>query len=146
MKARVLLCVLAALTAACGSSTPTSPSSTTSTSTTSVASPTTTEEWDSTLTVGGSKCYSFSIAQNGTVNVTLTSISGDFVPPTVTISLGIGQPSGADCSTTTTSNVSTQTAAPQLTGAYGPGVFCVRVADVGNLFAPAHFSITVAHP
>jgi hypothetical protein len=35
--------------------------------------------------------------------------------------------------------------APQLTGTFGPGLFCVRVYDVGNLPAPASFSVTIAH-
>ena len=40
----------------------------------------------------------------------------------------------------------TPAAAPQATGTVGPGLFCVRVYDVGNLFAPANFNITIAHP
>lgn len=98
------------------------------------------------MPVGGAKFYSFSVAENGTVNLTLSSVSGDFVPGTVTIGLGIGQPSGTECSTTSTVNTSVQTAAPQLTGTYGPGVYCARVWDVGNLFAPANFTVVVAHP
>jgi len=101
--------------------------------------------WDSTLPVGGFKFYSFTVEQNGTVNVTLASIGGNFVPSTVTVGLGIGQPSGTDCSATSSSNVSTQATAPQVTGTYSPGVYCVRIADVGNLFAPATFSVLVAH-
>ena len=146
---RILVASLAVLAAACGSSSsPTSPTSTTgtSTSTTSIATPTVTEEWDSTLPVNGAKFYSFTVDQNGTVNVTLASIGGSFVPPTVTVSLGLGDPSGTDCSTTSTTNVSTLTAAPQVTGTLAPGVHCVRIADVGNLFAPGTFSVLVAHP
>jgi hypothetical protein len=146
MTSRVLIVVLAALTAACGSSSPTSPSSTTSNSTSSIADPSVSETWSSTVPVGGAKFYSFSIAANGTVNVTLSSVSGDFVPATVTLGLGIGQPSGTECSTTSTVNASVQTAAPQLTGTYSPGVYCVRVFDVGNLFAPANVTVVVAHP
>ena len=96
--------------------------------------------------MGGAKFYSFSVAENGTVNVTLSSVSGDYVPASVTLGLGIGQPSGTDCGTTSTVNASVQTAAPQLTGTYAPGVYCVRVFDVGNLFAPANVTLVVAHP
>jgi hypothetical protein len=73
-------------------------------------------------------------------------VSGAFVPPTVTVSLGIGQPSGTDCSTTISNDTTAQTAPPQVTGTMGPGVYCARIADVGNLFAPADFSVAVAHP
>lgn len=149
MTMRIPVAALAVWLAACGSSSsPTSPTSSTSTSTstTSVASPTVTEEWDGTLAVGGSRFYSFTVEDNGTVNVTLASIGGSFVPATVTVAVGLGDPSGTDCATTSTTNVSVQTAAPQVTSTLAPGVHCVRIADVGNLFAPANFSVLVAHP
>jgi len=82
---------------------------------------------------------------NGTVNVTLNSVTGTGVPPTVQLGLGIGQPSGTDCSATITATGGINTAAPQATGTFGPGIFCVRVFDVGNLFAPAAFNVTIAH-
>ena len=61
------------------------------------AAPTVTESFNGTLPVGGFKFYSFNIAANGTVNVTLNSVSGTGVPSTVQLGLGIGQPSGLDC-------------------------------------------------
>ena len=135
------------LFAACSHNSTTEPSLTsTSSTTTTVAAPTVTESFTGTLPVGGFRFYSFNIAANGTVNVTLKSITGTGVPSTVQVGLGIGQPSGADCATTVTVTAGSQFAAPQQTGVFGPGVFCVRVFDVGNLFAPAAFSITIAHP
>jgi hypothetical protein len=121
------------------------PSPTAASTTTTVAAPTTTEEFTGTVGVGGSTFYSFTIEQNGTVNVTLVAVQGAFVPPTVTLGLGIGTPSGTDCSTTSTQNAVAGSTA-QLTGTYGPGVFCAKVSDVGNLFAPASFTATIAHP
>jgi hypothetical protein len=94
--------------------------------------------------VGGSAFYSFNIAVNGTVNVTLTAVGGQGVPATVQLGLGIGTPAGIDCSVTS-SVTAGAAAAPQLTGTFGPGLFCVRVYDVGNLPAPAAFSVTIAH-
>jgi hypothetical protein len=133
--------------AACSHNSTTSPSSTSTTTTTTViASPTVSETFTGTLPVGGFKFYSFNIAANGTVNVTLNSVSGAGVPSTVQVGLGIGQPSGADCATTTAATVSSSSAAPHATGTFGPGAFCVRVYDVGNLFAPATFRVTIAHP
>jgi hypothetical protein len=132
---------------ACSHSSTTSPSATSTTTTTATAAaPTVSESFTGTLPVAGFKFYSFNIAANGTVNVTLNSVSGAGVPATVQLGLGIGQPSGLDCATTTTVTAGITAAAPQTTGVFGPGLFCVRVFDVGNLFAPANFNITIAHP
>ena len=132
---------------ACSHSSTTSPSATSTTTTTATAAaPTVSESFTGTLPVAGFKFYSFNIAANGTVNVTLNSVSGAGVPATVQLGLGIGQPSGLDCAATTTVTAGITAPAPQTTGTFGPGLFCVRVFDVGNLFAPANFNITIAHP
>jgi hypothetical protein len=110
-----------------------------------VAAPTTTETFNGTLPVGGFKFYSFAIAQNGTVNVALVSVTGDGVPATVTLALGLGHPAGTDCNATSV-NTTVASTPPQITGTYAPGVWCVRLADLGNLSAPATFAITIAHP
>lgn len=134
------------LSGACSHNSTTEPSLTSTSTTTTAAAPTVTEAFNGTLPVGGFRFYSFNIAVNGTVNVTLNSVSGTTVPKTVQLGLGIGQPSGADCAATVSATAGSAAAAPQATGVFGPGVFCVRVYDVGNLFAPATFSITIAHP
>ena len=94
--------------------------------------------------VGGAAFYSFNIAANGTVNVTLNAVGGTGVPVSVQLGLGIGTPAGVDC-TVTSSATAAAGATPQLTGTFGPGLFCVRVYDVGNLFGPAAFRATIAH-
>jgi hypothetical protein len=135
------------LSVACSHNSVAEPSLTSgSSSTTPAAAPTVTEQFNGTLPVGGFRFYSFNIAVNGTVNVTLNSVAGAGVPSTVQLGLGIGQPSGTDCATTVTATAGSQFAAPQTTGTFGPGLFCVRVFDVGNLFGPATFAITIAHP
>src|SRR5438445_7432670 len=132
---------------ACSHSSTTSPSATsTTTTTTTAAAPTVSESFTGTLPVAGFKFYSFNIAVNGTVNVTLNSVSGAGVPSTVQLGLGIGQPAGTDCTTSVVQTAGSAFAAPQATGVFGPGLFCVRVFDVGNLFAPANFTVTIAHP
>ena len=132
---------------ACSHNSTTEPSSTTTTTTTTaVAAPTVTESFTGSLPVGGFKFYTFNIAANGTVNVTLNSVTGAGVPSTVQVGLGIGQPSGIDCAATVTVTAGANFAKPQQTGTFGPGTFCVRVFDVGNLFGPAAFSVTIAHP
>ena len=129
---------------ACGSndSIPTSP---TPTETTTVTAPTVTETFSGTLSVGGFRFYSFTVTQNGTLNLTLTSVGGQFVPSTVMLGLGIGTPSGVDCTTTSTA-IGAAGSAPQLTGTFSPGLYCARAYDIGNLFAPATFSVDIAHP
>lgn len=148
MKYRACFCslVLTLLTAiGCSKNTPTSPTTTTTASTATAAAPTFSEDWTDIVQVGGTKFYSFTVTQYGTVNVSLTGVSGQYVPSTVTLSLGLGTPDAETCTTTTT--VNTQSGAgPQLTGVYNPGVYCVTVGDVGNLFSAAQFSVTVAYP
>lgn len=133
---------LLALTACDKTETPTSATTTT---TTTVASPTTTEEFNGNVSVGGSSFYAFTVAENGTVNVTLASVGGAGVPSTVWMGLGVGAPSGEDCPTTTLTN-GPAGSSPQVSSVYAPGIYCVRVADIGNLAQPATFAVTIAHP
>jgi ABC-type glycerol-3-phosphate transport system substrate-binding protein len=141
---RIAVCALALVAAACSHDT-TTPSSTSSTPTsTAVTTPTASETFASTVDPGGAAFYSFNIAANGTVNVTLNGVGGTGVPSTVQLGLGIGTPAGVDCSTTSAVTAGAGPG-PQLTGTFGPGLFCVRVYDVGNLAAAATFRVTIAH-
>ena len=135
----------ALMAAACTNNTTTpSSTSTTTTTTTTTTTPTTSETFAASVNVGGAAFYSFNIAANGTVNVTLNSVGGAGVPATVQLGLGIGTPAGVDC-TVTSAVTAAAGISPQLTGTFGPGLFCVRVYDVGNLAAPAAFKTTIAH-
>ena len=146
MLMRRSLSILLLLLAGCGGNTTTAPSTSTDTgSTTTVSAPTTSEVWTSVLPVGGFKFYSFAVAVNGTVNITLTQARGQFVPSTVQLAIGVGQPSGTDCTTTQTVTAAAG-ATPQVTTTLGPGTYCARVADIGNLFAPATFVVQIDHP
>jgi hypothetical protein len=113
--------------------------------TTTVAEPSIVEVFNGRIAVGGAAFYAFTVNANGTVNVTLAALSGVNVPSTVWLGLGLGTPSAEDCSTSTTVNTQTGSAA-QLTGTYAPGTYCVRVFDIGNLAAPVAFSVAIAHP
>ena len=143
-----IVAAIAILTAstAC-SDTPTSPttSTTTSTTTTVVTEPTMTEEFNGTVTVGGSTFYSFTVEQNGTVRLTLASVGGANVPGSVWVGLGIGTPAGEDCVTTSSLNTQAGSSA-QISGTYAPGIFCAKVYDIGNLIAPARFILNIEHP
>ena len=146
------LLLAAALTApGCDdSSTATSPTDTNdSSTTTTVASPTTTEVFAGRVPVGGATFYSFTVVENGTVNVALADVGGANVPSSVWLGLGIGTPNGEDCSTASTVNTASTTtngSTVHLTGTYTPGVYCVRVWDIGNLVAVAAFNVAIAHP
>jgi hypothetical protein len=137
----VSLLVVSALGAACGKNA-------TATSPTSATPDSVTEIFTGTLPVGGSEFYSFSTAVAGNVTATLTNIGGDEVPSSVMVNLGIGTLSGFSCSATSTSVQVTGTAqVPALvTASEQPGVFCVVISDIGNLFTPASFTVTVDHP
>jgi hypothetical protein len=126
---------------------PTSASSTTTTtiSSTTAAAPATTEQFTGVLPVNGAKFYSFTVSQFGTVNITLTNVSGQFVPATVTLGLGLGHPDGEDCAMST-SLTAKSAATAQITGSYDAGVYCARVYDVGNLFGPANFNVQIDYP
>jgi hypothetical protein len=136
--------MLAVLSAACGHST-TTPSTTTTTTTTTPAAPTTSETFTGTLPVGGSISYPFTVSQSGTVNETLASVGGAGVPSSVLVRMGIGTPGDPGCTTTTALVVKAGSTA-QVTATEQPGVYCASLADVGNLFAPADFTLTVVHP
>jgi hypothetical protein len=137
----LILMVVAAAGAACHHSTTTTPSTSDGTT---IASPTETDTFNDVLPVGGLLTYTFEVGVYGTVNVSVASIGGAGVPTTVETKLGIGTLGDSGC-TTTVSAISK----PGVTGVTAteePGTYCVTIQDVGNLFRPATFSLTVAHP
>lgn len=137
-----LLTSAALFVGGCGDhATTTSPSNTAPT----IAAASVTETFDGTVPVGGSAFYSFSVAENGTVNLTLASVGGHGVPTTAWLGLGLGTPSGTDCATTSTANTASGSAV-HITGTYAPGVYCAKAYDIGNLAAPASVTVMIAHP
>jgi hypothetical protein len=146
MRATAIILFVAAMAASgCGGNSTTAPSGTTPTTTTTVAAPSISETWQSVLPVGGFKLFSFGIPSTGTVNITLTSVGGQFVPSTVQLGIGIGTPEGTDCTTTQTVTAASGSTA-QISTTEQAGVYCARIFDVGNLFAPASFSVQIDHP
>jgi hypothetical protein len=104
-----------------------------------------TETFEETVPVGGSIFYSFSVPLNGTVHIRLANVGGSGVPSTVWLGVGIGSPSGTECSTTNVVNTAAGET-PQITGTYAPGVYCAKVSDIGNLLSPANFTVVIGHP
>jgi hypothetical protein len=142
MRVVALIVVLASI--GCGHSS-TAPSTTTTTTATTTSAPAiTTETFSGTLGVGATTFYPFTVAQTGTVTATLFSIGGTGVPSTVQVRLGIGTTDDVGCSATAMQIVNTTSAV--VTSSESPGNYCVNVTDVGNLFAPADFTVILSHP
>ena len=138
---RVLGSVVGALClAACGNGT----SASTTSPSSLPADATVSQSFSSTLAVGGTVFYSFSIAQYGNVAVTLTSVTGSDLPDGLTLNVGIGRPAGTTC-TATLSVAAAPGDTPQVTGSYGPGIFCAVISDSGMLTAPVKVDAAVSH-
>jgi hypothetical protein len=89
--------------------------------------------------------YTFVVSQSGYVQATLVGLGA---PPDTVVALGIGTPGTVGTTTGVcqlTSSVNT-TAGPtaQLIGTGIAGTLCITIRDIGNLTAPAIYTITVA--
>jgi len=128
-----------AAVAACGGST--SPSSVTL-----PAATVTTETFTGIVQQLATNVHTFTVTTPGTVNITMTAAGP---PATITMGLGIGNPSAAGAciflSGGTTAAVASATT-PHLTGTLtASGAYCVAIADIGNAAGPVTYSITVSH-
>ena len=132
---------------ACSHNSTTEPSNTTTTTTTTTAAaPTVTEAFNGTLPVAGFKFYTFNIVTNGTVNVTLTKVSGTGVPATVQLGIGIPGLNAGSCDMTKTIQARPGTTA-QLTANVETGTYCAGTFDVGGLSTRGVLvTYSVAHP
>ena len=142
MTARLLaMALLAAVTAGCGDDTATSPTDTDTTPTG------TTVTYSGTIDVGGSRFYSFTNSAAGSVTAALASVTAPDtrLPVPAPLEVGVGIPAGTDCATTTTQVVSPSLVS-QMTVPLAAGVFCLRVADAGELKAPVTFAVRFTHP
>ena len=142
MTSRLLsLTLLAAVTAACGDDTATSPTDT------DTAATATQVTYTGTIDVGGSRFYSFTNSAAGSVTAFLASVTAPDtrLPVSTALEMGVGVPAGTDCATTTTQIVSPSLAS-QMTVSLAAGVFCLRVADAGELKAPVTFAVRFTHP
>ena len=104
----------------------------------------TTDTFNGTVPLRGADAKNFTVAQTGTVNVTLTAAGP---PSAIVMGVGIGLPKDSVC--TVLPGASTTTAAGstvQLSGTVSPGTLCVQVSDIGNQTAPVTYTVTVAHP
>ncbi len=115
--------------AACGGSNPTTPTA-----------PTTTDTFTGTLAAGGVDAHTFTVAQAGALTVTLTTLSPQ---GTITVGLGLGQPSGTTCSLISTDNTAKMGSVEQTT--LDVGSYCVGIYDIGNVQGSDTYTLTVSH-
>jgi hypothetical protein len=141
MTSRILLLAAAVCAAACDEP-PNAPTTPTLTVLTPIA-----EVWAGTLAVGSTRFYSFTVAQAGTVTVTLASLTsapGTASPETI-LELGFGVPAGTGCALHQL--VTARPALiPQMTRSANQGIYCVQVRDPGSLTKDMGFAIRIVHP
>jgi hypothetical protein len=118
-----------------------------SSSTPSVLAPTgtlVTDTFSGTVQPGGVDFNPFTITTGGTVNITLVSAGP---PPTITMGIGVGTPSGTGTCALLSgdSTVAPASSTAQLSGSLSAGLYCVEVVDVGNAAGPIAYTVTVAH-
>lgn len=103
--------------------------------------PTKLVSFNGTLQLLATDAYSFSVSQDGYVEVTLLGLGA---PSTTRVDLGIGTPSGLG--TCELNHTVTTPAGPsaQIVGTGLAGTLCVTIHDPGNLTDPAIYTITVA--
>lgn len=101
----------------------------------------TTFTFASTFTTQGSASRSFEQLATGSVSVTLRSVSPDI---RIGVGLGIPRADGTGCNLAHAVEV-TAGSAPQITTTADPGVWCVRVWDVGLVPEHATFALDVQH-
>ena len=130
--------LLALLTVACGSNTPTTPTTPNLPST---------EIFSGTLPVQGSSFYSFTVAATGNVSITLASLVPVAPGPAVNtvMGLGVGTPSGTECSVTNSVTTAPGLTA-QLVNSLTAATYCAKIYDLGALTAPVDFTVRIVHP
>jgi|KBSSwiStaDraftv2_1062776.scaffolds.fasta_scaffold44820_4 hypothetical protein len=138
----VVLAVLAAVFAAsCGNNDTT----TTPTTTEDIRN---TEIFSATLSVGQSQFYSFTTISPGTTDVTLISLRpAGSISSTLSsvVGIGLGTPQGTDCALSSALNTTPGLKA-QLTATTNVSVYCVKIADIGNLTGTVDYTVRVVHP
>ncbi len=110
-------------------------------SSTSPTGPTTTVTFSGTLAANATAVYAFTVVQDGTVSLTLTSLSPQ---TTITMGMGIGypDPTGA-CSLATAYEAAS--IGYTLSGPINAGAYCLAFYDVGNVLTSVNYVLTLTH-
>jgi hypothetical protein len=107
--------------------------------------PVTVDVFSGTLPLLASRFFSFTATQSGTASIVLLALKENGVDSTATVSIGLGVPRATECFAGTPVTVGVGTA-PQVAIGVEPLVYCAVITDVGNLKAPAEFSINIIRP
>ena len=145
LRTRIMAVALALALPACGGST--SSTSTNPASPTVVATPTPVL-FEGTLAPGGFAFYSFTVAATGDTDVMLASVTNTTLPGSetnVVLGLAVGTPLATDCSITSSLLARPALQSPLVASQLTPGIYCVRVYDVGNLTSTVNFAIRIVH-
>ena len=140
-RAVVLAFIVGVLAAGCGNDN-------TTTSPTTTSDVRNNETFSATLNVGQSQFYSFTAISPGTTDITLVSIRpSGAVASTLSpvMGLGLGTPQATDCALSSAVNT-TPGLKSQLTVTTNVSVYCVKIADIGNLTGAVDYTIRVVHP
>jgi len=105
-----------------------------------------TEYFTGALDPRGAGFFSFTVAQAGTVRVTLTNLSTSrFVPLSASVELGIGVPAGEGCAVTDAVTAEPSLNA-QLVVTRPAGIHCVEIRDRASLTSQMAFVVRIFHP
>jgi hypothetical protein len=132
--------------AACGGNSSSTIAPTTTTTTAPGGAVLTTELFTGVLPVKSSQTYSFTTANQGTVSVTLASLTMMQPGPALNIPLGLGLGMSSDGCTATSQVTATPALSPQITVALAAGTYCTSLSDIGQLTAPVNFAVRIVHP
>jgi hypothetical protein len=100
----------------------------------------TTENFAGNLAAGGIASYPFTVTVTGAYGLTLVSLSPQ---TTITMGLGVGQPTATGCGLVTYTNVAKIGTA--LSGSLDPGSYCVSIYDLGNVTGTVDYSLSISH-
>jgi hypothetical protein len=103
--------------------------------------PTKVVSFNGTLQPKGRDAYAFTVSQSGYVEATLVGLGAE---EGTKVGFGIGTAVAVGTCSEIQSVTTASGTAAQLIGTGLPGALCVTIYDVGNLTAPAIYTITVA--
>ena len=142
IRTAIVALFIAVMTASCGKD------DTTTSPTTPTETIRGTETFNGTLGIGQSQFYSFTTVSPGTTDVTLisTRAAGSITATTSSVmGLGLGTPQGTDCALSSAITTSSGLKS-QLTASTNISVYCVKIADVGNLTGSVDYTVRIVHP
>jgi hypothetical protein len=103
--------------------------------------------FEGTLDPGGFSFYSYTVSQTGNTSVMLASVATSTAPNTTSaavLGIAFGTPLGTDCSISNPLTASAALTSPLVTN-QAPGIYCVRVYDIGNVRSKVNFAVRIVH-